>query len=169
LNADNERRHLWSGPWRGEQPEALGIVPVIATCPGGAAVVIERAQHVMDALLRHGSPAWPSDDEWRSLLPAWFVAQFHERSAKEHEEWLRHRRTLPPEEARAEAMRDWGLGDWLFWLEPRERQWHWWDARVEDYDTARVEVQVYGFPMPFGALEWLLRASGATDVDIRDL
>jgi hypothetical protein len=45
-----------------------------------------------------------------------------------------------------------------------ERQWFWWDAKVEREGTLRVTVEVPGQPAPLGALDWLLRAAGAVEV-----
>jgi hypothetical protein len=79
--------------------------------------------------------------------------------------WLAWWRTLPPaEQARASQDRRWTLADWLYWLEPTQRQWYWWDAIVEDPDTLRLVVQVPGWPAPLGALQWLLRVAGASDL-----
>jgi hypothetical protein len=68
------------------------------------------------------------------------------------------------ERASATRARPWTLADWLYWLEPSERQWFWWDALVENSDTLRVVVEVSGWPTPLGALDWLLRAAGAAEV-----
>jgi hypothetical protein len=54
--------------------------------------------------------------------------------------------------------------DWLYWLEPSERQWFWWDAAVERPDALRVIVEVAGWPAPLGAHDWLLLAAGAIEV-----
>lgn len=63
-------------------------------------------------------------------------------------------------------MRDqgWSLADWLHWLEPSQREWFWWDAFLQSRNTLLERVQVNGWPTPLGALEWLLRVCGATDV-----
>jgi hypothetical protein len=70
----------------------------------------------------------------------------------------------PEEQARVTRAERWSLANWLFWLEPEERQWFWWDAVTENPDTLRVIVEVPGWPAPFGALAWLLRAAGAVEV-----
>jgi len=103
---------------------------------------------------------------WRSLLPSWFIAQCAEEKSKEESaQWMDWWRRLPREEqTRAEREKKWSLNSWLYWFQPDERQWFWWDAAVEDPDTVRVIVEVEGLPFPWGALDWLFRASGATGI-----
>ena len=50
--------------------------------------------------------------------------------------------------------------------------WRWWGATVLDADRLRVCLVVDEPSFPHEALDWLLRASGATDVideNVRDL
>lgn len=62
----------------------------------------------------------------------------------------------------------WSLADWMYWMHPEEREWSWWDARVEGAGVASVLVEVPGWPMAVGALEWLLRVAGATEVELAE-
>jgi hypothetical protein len=121
---------------------------------------------VLRAVLDHAGPSWPSLSEWRQVLPTWFVeSSAPEQSRDEAERWLGWWRSLPAEEqALVTRAQRWTLAGWLYWLEPSERQWFWWDAAVENPDTLRVFVEVSGWPTPLGALEWLLRAAGAVEV-----
>jgi hypothetical protein len=118
-------------------------------------------------VLAHAGPPWPSVLQWRQLLPAWFVqSSAPEQSRAEAERWLNWWRSLPAEEqAQVTGAQRWTLADWLYWLEPSERQWFWWDAVTESPDMLRVIVEVSGWPAPLGALDWLLRAAGAIDVE----
>jgi len=47
---------------------------------------------------------------------------------------------------------------------PEERSWWWWDAAVLEPNVLRITIEVEGSPYTAGALEWLLRASGASEV-----
>lgn len=62
--------------------------------------------------------------------------------------------------------RGWALTDWLYWLEPSQREWFWWDASVRGADSLLVRVQVTGWPTALGSLEWVLLASGAREVTV---
>lgn len=162
----DELRHLGGDLGRDERPGGAGTASVVALCRDDAPGVAERAREVLRAVLESGGPLWPSAGEWRALLPAWFVEVCEPEQAREEaEQWLTWWRGLSSDEqAIAARERRWTLSDWLYWLEPSERQWFWWDAVVEDLDRLRVVVEVPGWPAPLGALEWLLRASGAVEV-----
>lgn len=164
-----EHRHLVSGPRPGERAGGVGTVMVLAECAGGAATVLARSREVMEVVVDHPSHDWPGVEEWRRLLPRWFVEACVEESDDEADRWLAQWRGLPPDErAAAEERRPWALADWLFWVHPSERQWFWWDATVEDSDRVRVEVEVVGWPQPLGALFWLLRAAGAVSATVHE-
>ena len=164
-----EQRHLQTGARREERPGGAGLVRLTARSHGDAPAVLARAREVMAAILDGAGPPWPPAESWRRKLPSWFVeVSGPERSQEEVEQWLRWWRSLPPgEQARAAQDQQWALADWLFWMEPSERQWFWWDASVDGPDAATVVVEVPGWPAPLGALEWLLRAAGAIEV-VRD-
>jgi hypothetical protein len=161
-----ELRHLDVGSRPGERASGTGTVSVVAHCHGDAGLVGERAREVMRAVLAHVGPPWPSSDEWRQVLPQWFVeGSAPEQSREEAERWLGWWRSLSAEEqARVTRAQRWTLADWLYWLDPSERQWFWWDAVVEKGDRLRVIIEVSGWPAPLGALDWLLRAAGAVGV-----
>jgi hypothetical protein len=151
-----ERRHLMRGPRPGEVPGGVGTVSVLAR-GADPSVVVDRCQSVMLVVLDHSGSEWPTVEQWRSLLPAWFVAACGpEKSREEAERWLEWWRKLgPADRARAER---------LYWVEPSERQWYWWDSAIGLDGTLRLFVEVCGWPAPLGALDWLLGASGAAEI-----
>ena len=164
-----EQRHVEHGPRTDERPGGSGTIEVVAECLNDPKVVLDRSRQVLRQVLANSTTSWPTLEEWRQILPEWFVdACAPEQSVEENERWLQWWRSLPPgEKAQAANERRWTLPDWLFWMEPSERQWFWWDARV-DGSTLRVIVEVPGSPSPIGALKWLLRTSGALRVDEAD-
>jgi hypothetical protein len=161
-----EQKHLTDGARPGEVPGGAGTVTVLARDGADAVEVLERARAVLLGVLEHSGPKWPALEEWRLLLPPWFVAACApEMSREDAEHWLAWWRALgPAEKARAESERRWTLADWLYWLVPSERQWFWWDAEVGGDGALRVTVEVSGWPTTLGALDWLLRAAGAAEV-----
>jgi hypothetical protein len=171
LTPADERRHVVDGSRSNEVPGGAGTVRLVARSPGTAGDVWERSRQVMIAVLDHSESSWPTLDQWRSILPRWFIdASGEEMSDAEAEDWLTWWRSLPPDE-QAPATQDqkWTLADWLYWLEPAQREWFWWNAAVANPDTVHVDVQVRGWPAPLGALDWLLRASGSTEVVVEGL
>jgi hypothetical protein len=165
MTDSRELRRLRSGPEPGERPG--GIDSFVARCPGNAEAVLGRAREVMEVVLRFGTENWPPDSEWPSLLPAWFVAACGpETSVEEDERYMESWRRLSREEQIEEARRrSWSLLNWVFWMHPDERPWSWWHASVNGPNELLVSIEVDGWPFPWESLSWLLRASGAEDVD----
>lgn len=162
-----ELRHLDSGPRHGEQLGGAGTVELVAKCPGGAERMLARCREVLRAVIAEKRDGrWPTPEEWEAILPGWFVqASSMSQSEEKREHWLRWWRGLPPDgRAQAAAEQPWSLNDWLFWFQHDDRAWYWWDGVVDDGDTVRICVEVTGWPVPLGALEWLLRASGAIQI-----
>jgi len=149
----------------------VGTIAVLVSCRGDADSVLSRVREVLDAVLAHSAPPWPPAEEWARLLPGWFVQNCAPpRTREEAEQWLNRWRSLPPEDQAGAILKErWALADWLHWLEPSERQWFWWDAVVRDAEALKVMVEVSAWPAPLGALEWLLRASGAAEVSLPTL
>lgn len=91
-------------------------------------------------------------------------------SPEQAKQWLAWWKGLPPtEQTRAEIEKDWSLDNWLYWMEPGNRQWFWWDAKMlEDYDHIALAIEVEAWPFPWGALRWLFRAAGASAVEAEE-
>ena len=161
----DELRHLSAGPGPDEKPPRIDYI--VARCPGNAEVVLKKTNEVLQVVLTRDPENWPSDSEWASLLPRWFLdASSPKLSRKGAEDYLARLRGLSPEERiRFEREARWSISDFLHWFRPHERYWYWWDAEAESADKFRVALVFEGWPYPSGALEWLLRASGATDAE----
>lgn len=165
---------MLEGPRAGEQPGGAGLIEVIASSPERSEIVLGRVREVMTAILSLSDADWLSTAEWRTRLPDWFVASAApERSQEEAEAWLEAWRAMPEEERQRVAQEtEWTLDNWLFWLDPDERQWFWWNASIEDEHTLRLVIEVEGWPVALGALKWLLRAAGVDgstiDIDRAD-
>ena len=101
-------------------------------------------------------------------FPDWFVAACApEQTPEELQRWLRWWRELPPaEKSRAEAEQPWSLDDWVHWMQPDERTWFWWDARVEDERRAVVVVDVPGWPSPLGSPGVAATTAGAVETRV---
>jgi hypothetical protein len=165
---EREQRHLLEGPAETEKPAGLGTVRFIAQCDGNSWQVLSNARSVLREVDQAVIAGWPTDSTWRQVLPEWFVACCEpERTHEEAEKWLDWWRTLPPDEqSRVENEKAWSLLDWLYWFQPENRVWFWWDATEQDAHKIILAVEVDTWPFPWGAIGWLLRASGATRVDV---
>lgn len=150
----------------GAQPRALGGVGTVrftVEVDGDPSEVFRRARQVLTVIDEHALSGWPGLEEWRRRLPAWFVAACApEMSQDEQDAWLAQWRSLNDEDRAAmDAAQPWSLDNWLYWMEPENRQWWWWSATV---NPPTLAAEVEGWPFPWGALSWLLQAAGATAV-----
>lgn len=166
MTARGEIGRLLLGVEDTAKPGGIGTVRFVVKCSGDAIDVLGRAKTVLEKVLRTTTVPWPSLDEWRRLLPSWFV----ERCAPEISQEEAERRVgLPDEEQeRLEQVEGWSLSAWLFWFQPEERQWAWWDAIVKADDTIIAAIEVDGWPFPWGSLEWLFLACGALGVEAEE-
>jgi hypothetical protein len=65
----------------------------------------------------------------------------------------------------AASERPWTLDGWLHRMEPDRRTWFWAGSGVGD-GVLVTEVETIVWPTALGSLDWLLRASGASEVSI---
>ncbi|MBZ8182405.1 hypothetical protein [Oscillatoria salina] len=169
MNPSEELRHLSKGVEPGEEEKRKGfIVWFRIQCPRDANNVLNRCRKVLQIVLRQSKKNWLSydDEEWRTLLPEWFVAYCApERTQEEDDQLLERWQKLSPEaQMLFTEEQKWTISEFISWLEPKERPWFWWDAFVESDNVFHLAVEVVDFPFPWDALCWLVRASGATTI-----
>lgn len=165
-----DEEHLLNGNGPAAKTHSLTLT-IEGTCASGSESVLERVKDGLRPVVAaraHGN-AWPSDAEWSQRLPFWFVdACVPERTPAEITAWMDHWRTLSPKrQAIAAEARAWTLSGWLHWFAPGgdERQWRWFDSGIISSDRFWITIEVEGYPTAYGALRWLLRAAGATDLE----
>jgi len=138
-----ELDRLQHGPAPGE-PIPSDLVSVGAHCPDGAEPLLARVREVLAVVIVQPSP-WPSTDAWRELLPGWFVDACSD-----------------DERITTCVVDKWSLRAWIYWFQPEQRRWLWWDA-TPDGDLLTIRVKPTGVgSLLLGTLEWLLKAAGAT-------
>lgn len=118
-------------------------------CGDDAGDVLGRVRQVLEVVLPRTEEGWPTLDQWTALLPAWFVAVCSDDVT-----------------VQSCVLDRWSLRAWTYWFQPGRRQWRWWDGRVAERDRLRIVLLVGARPYLRGALDWLLRASGATEVAV---
>lgn len=130
-----------------EQSPPAGLVTIVATCPPGAtAAVAQRVREVLEPLLEAPRP-WPPPNGWRERLPGWFVDA-----------------TSDDERVTTCVVDKWSLRAFVWWFQPEQRRWHWWDAKI-DGERLRIRVAPTGAgSLLLGSLEFLLKAAGADEV-----
>jgi hypothetical protein len=167
----DELRRMANGPHPGEKLGGIGSVRFVARCPFGASEVLAKAKSVLKAVDQTSLTGWPTNEEWPSKLPDWFVFRCApEETQQQAEQRVARWRTLAPEEqARVDVETEWSLSNWIYWLKPENRQWFWWDAKaVDDIDHIILAVEVNCWPFPWGALRWLFKASGASALEAEE-
>lgn len=115
---------------------------LVAECPAGAEPVRLRVQEVLDVVFAPRS-TWPPLDEWRKLLPDWFVE------------------SCSDDVRVVNCVVDrWSLRAWIYWFQPEQRRWVPRSLRAEG-DRLEVEIEPTGQgSLLLGSLEWLLKVSG---------
>jgi hypothetical protein len=167
-----EGRRILLGPQPDEPPQGA-LVRANATAPGTAPATLQRCRQLLLVVLDFlpDPPAFPTLHEWHHVLPPWFLhACGPERSHAEEQAWLQRWRAAPPlQQRQLEQQRPWTVADWLYWFDPAsdaERSWRWWDIGVVDHDHFWIDVDVLEDPAALGTLQWLLRAAGATKINL---
>lgn len=164
----SELRHLFTAPGLEDKVEGAGLILFNVYCPGNAHQVLQNCREVLAVVLSQYEKNWPSDDEWLSLLPTWFIERCApEMTIEEEEENLARWKTVSREEQIRETEEElWSVMDWISWFDPNDtRYWFWWDAFVKEENLLLVAIEVVDIPFPSGSLEWLLRASGAIKIE----
>jgi hypothetical protein len=166
-----ELQRLEHRPTSTEMPQGVGIVRFLVRCPYETSEVLAKAKEALKIVDKATLAGWPANGDLIPRLPQWFLsACAEEMSPDQATQWLSWWKSLPPEEqSKAEIEKDWSLDNWLYWMEPRNRQWFWWDAKVlEDYDHIALAIEVECWPFPWGSLRWLFRAAGAAAVEAEE-
>ena len=132
-------------------------MPAVLTCNGNADEVLARLRDAFDRILAAQADRWPSDDEWRALLPAWLVDAFAPEGSGEGAAAAQ-----PVPQSTGPGDDSWTLGGWIFRFEPDIRPWFWWHGAVASHETIEMSFEVEGHPTPYGALRFLFRSAGAT-------
>lgn len=166
MNRVDELRHLRFGPTPDERPGGAGVARFDLECDGNAAQVVGRCREVLEVVVGQDPDEWPTLSEWRSLLPGWFVAACApEETTAERDLWMAEYEAMSGEQKREyAAIATWRLSAWLFWFQPAERFWFWWDASIAGPDACSITVEVTDVMFPEGSLWWLVRAAGATNM-----
>ncbi len=166
VQIESELRRLASGTALNEAPSEIGLVRFIARCPFGVDEVLEKVKSVLKSVDASALIHDKNTAGW--ILPGWFVAACTpQMNPDEASEWLDSWKKLSlDEQIIAEEEKGWSLEEWLYWMEPVNRQWFFWDAEVSGAcDHIILAVQVDSWPFPWGSLKWLFKAAGASSLE----
>ncbi|WP_143135640.1 hypothetical protein [Burkholderia ubonensis] len=147
IERNNGLDSMPANPW--EFDVDLGVVPDRS---------MRNLLAIMYAVAERSPDSWPSDDEWRAVLPDWLKSEIRELSKEETDKLL----SETPKER-------WDTLPWEFlsWLDAiRDRGWRWWGYKQEE-STATIVLHIAMFPERIDAFRELLRASGIRVVEER--
>ncbi|ADO50548.1 hypothetical protein [[Enterobacter] lignolyticus] len=169
-----ERERLTNAPSLSDEPTGIGTVRFVVSCESNAENILSLAKNVLKTVDDAYDSDWPDLASWKKILPKIFVDNCEpEISKRDMDHRIAYRKSLPWEEQQRLMINErWSLDNWLYWLEPENRTWFWWDAVLLEEpirDTHFiVAVVVLEWPFPWGALKWLFKACGALDVVSED-
>ncbi|MGE3540691.1 MAG: hypothetical protein AB7N91_25035 [Candidatus Tectimicrobiota bacterium] len=165
----SEHRRLQHGPLKGERSAGVGMVMFKVTLPDQIfPTFLEDVKEVLikiDERTLQGT--WPTDQEWRSLLPEWFLEKCKPAmTVEEANAYLVWWDSLSYEEKlrRAAVLEPWDLSAWISCFEPCEREWYWWNAVFEQTGLL-ITLEVHSHPFPSEEFLWLCIAAGAEKVE----
>jgi hypothetical protein len=138
-----ERDRIERGPDPDESPPA-GATALTYACAGDAGEVLGRVREVLVEVIPAPRP-WPSLDGWRERLPRWFVEACSDDVL-----------------ISTCVVDKWSLRAWVWWFQPEQRRWTWWDGQATGDELVITVVPTDAGSLLLGALHWLLEASGAT-------
>lgn len=158
-----ELERLRHGVKADQKPGGMGTVRFIAKCNGDAEAVLSISKTVLITILELTKKGCSDESVWASLLPKRFVDACPPFPSPEEMEAYER---LPLEErVERDRTEGWPLRAVMNAFLVLERWWSWWDAVVLDRDHVVVAVQVSEWPFPWEVLRWVLRGSGAIDVE----
>jgi hypothetical protein len=142
IKIQEELKRIRTRPAFDEKPDGVGTVRFFVHYEGFAETLLQRTKSLLVIVDKIALSGWLADEEWGSRLPEWFTnACSPSMSTAQAEEWLTTWRRLTREQQdEVEATKKWSLENWLYWMEPKNRQWFWWDAAA--LDTSQVILTV---------------------------
>ncbi|WPC41181.1 hypothetical protein [Clostridium sp. JS66] len=155
----NETLRLIDGLSSDEKVNCESLSMFTIKCNQDSSNVLAKCKEVLKIVLENNENIELTLEDWKKLLPKWFIEKFGKEITQEEAE---ERIKLPIEERMEKA---WRLSAWIYWFEPNERQWYWYDAKVIDNNTIHLLVECEGWPFAWGALEWLFKVCGAIAIE----
>ncbi len=135
----------------GEVPSTTKII-VRAKNVQNADQVLARTKEIMKCISQYAyTNTWPSDEEWKEILPKWFVQSM----------------TLKTSEDRDKDHNLWHFESWVDNM--RMRAWVWWSSKKNGDDLSFV-LETLSIPYLYSPFIYILYSQGISmeDISIED-
>lgn len=112
--------------------------------------VMQKTKEVMAAISKYAyTNTWPSDEEWKTKLPKWFVESMTSKSLEE-------------------IMKTDGQWHYESWIDNiRMRAWVWWSSKVEE-ESLYIVLEALSMPYLHDSLKYILHSQGIPMENIYD-
>lgn len=112
--------------------------------------VLDNTKEVMLAVSQYAyTNQWPSDEEWKTILPQWFVKSMTDISDEELDN----------------DVNQWHYESWVDNI--KQRSWVWWSSKIEK-DTITIVLDVLDMPYLHDSLKYVFYAQGIPMSNITD-
>lgn len=154
-------------------PAASGAISVLECaieCDLPAQDVLYQARQLMCLISESGRVSWPSNDDWLTVLPPWFLKSCRSEmtAAEADKELSKWRRLRFDQKAIYDRTVRWTAKSWLYSMRPGDRHWYWLGTRIINEHAMVALIAVEEWPFAWGTLSWLFRSAGAKTVELDD-
>lgn len=126
---------------RGELPEKTKMVITISNVEKPEEI-LNKAKEIMRCISQFAfTNTWPDDQEWKTILPKWFVDSMILKSEKDrdNDEYL------------------WHFESWIESV--YHRAWVWWSSKIEE-NSITIVLETLNIPYLFESLLYVFYAQG---------
>lgn len=165
MTFDEELQNLLGRQTRHREPLTVRL---LVECRGNAKVVMDRLRSVLQAVVEANRMGRDDPEYLRAQLPDWFVNAFASPLTDDEAAAYVARWSSLDEEAQRQLERSqpWSFLDWQHWMSSENRPWRIVEADTVDDSQIVMRLSVEGWPVPLEALEWAVRACGATRIEV---
>jgi len=131
----------------GEDPKTTRLI-ITAKNVKNADAVLKSTKEIMKCISKYAyTNTWPSDEEWKIILPKWFVESMTLKSLNEI----------------MESKGQWHYESWIDNM--RMRSWVWWSSKKQGNDLIFV-LETLDIPYLYGTFLYILYSQGIAMKDI---
>ncbi len=125
----------------GELPELTKII-ISVNSVKNAREVLDNTKEIMKTVSQYAyAKEWPSDDEWKSILPIWFVESM----------------TLKSLDEIMKTRGQWHFESWI--ANVKDRAWLWYSSKLEK-DSLQFVLETLSIPYLFETFVYILYSQG---------